>query len=98
MGDTSTMKGVVLTVVDTTGIQSYIFGSNRLRENAGASYLVEQATGDWVYQSLGDKHNFDLEKLRITRGLTIEDHDLTAELIYAGGGNTTILFRSLDAA
>jgi hypothetical protein len=98
MGDTSTTKGVVLTVVDTTGIQGYIFGSNRLRENAGASYLVEQATRDWVYESLGGKHNVDIRTGRINRGLTIEDHDLTAELIYAGGGNTTILFRSLDAA
>lgn len=33
-----------LVIVDTTGIQSYIFGSNRLRENVGASYLVHQAT------------------------------------------------------
>lgn len=33
-----------LVIVDTTGIQSYIFGSNRLRENVGASFLVHQAT------------------------------------------------------
>ena len=33
------MAQVVLTIVDTAGIQDYIFGSNRLRENIGASYL-----------------------------------------------------------
>ncbi len=36
-----------LTLVDTTGIQPYIFGSNRLQENIGGSYLVALATKDW---------------------------------------------------
>lgn len=35
-------------IVDTTQIQPYIFGSNRLKENIGASYLVAQATGEWA--------------------------------------------------
>lgn len=39
---------MILSFVDTTGIQNYIFGSNRLRENIGASYLVKQATGAWA--------------------------------------------------
>lgn len=37
-----------LVIVDTSQIQPYVFGSNRLRENIGASYLVAQATGDWA--------------------------------------------------
>lgn len=36
-----------LVLVDTSQIQSFIFGSNRLRENAGASFLVYQATEIW---------------------------------------------------
>ena len=43
---------LVVTVLDTTGIQPYIFGSNRLRENVGASYLVSQATDEWVKEVL----------------------------------------------
>ncbi len=39
---------MILTFVDTSGVQSYIFGSNRLRENIGASYLVKCATGPWA--------------------------------------------------
>ena len=42
------MRKFTVTVLDTTGIQPYIFGSNRLRENIGASYLVSEATDDWV--------------------------------------------------
>ena len=38
----------VLTVVDTTRIQSYIYRSNRLAENVGASHLVHLATHEWV--------------------------------------------------
>lgn len=46
------MSKYIVSVIDTTGIQPYIFGSNRLRENIGASYLVAQATNYWVKQVL----------------------------------------------
>lgn len=38
----------VLTIVDVTGTQNYIFGTNKLRENIGASEIVAQATDAWV--------------------------------------------------
>lgn len=94
---------VVLTIIDTTGIQDYIFGSNRLRENIGASFLVVQATHDWVYDQLDKLGNHNVAKLKageierkIDRGKKIEDGDLLAEVIYAGGGNTAIIFRCPD--
>lgn len=40
-----------LVFVDTSGIQKYIFGSNRLRENIGASYLVAAATDKWANEA-----------------------------------------------
>lgn len=89
--------GVVLTIIDTAGIQSYVFGSNRLRENIGASYLVEQATRGWVYEELEKlgAHNIsNPKKGTIDPNRKIEEHDLAAELVYAGGGNTVILFRT----
>lgn len=39
-------------IVDTAQIQPYIFGSNRLKENIGASYLVAQATSQWAEDCL----------------------------------------------
>lgn len=44
-----------LTILDTSGIQDYIFGSNRLRENVVASFLVELATGAWVTTALENR-------------------------------------------
>jgi Cas10/Cmr2, second palm domain len=95
------MSSVVLTVVDTAGIQDYVFASNRLRENIGASLLVERTTRDWVYdslQSLAMKHNVGRARhgrLEFNDMQLVRD-ELTAEVIYAGGGNTVILFQARD--
>lgn len=80
---------IIVTVLDTMGIQPYIFGSNRLRENIGASYLVSQVTNHWVKQEL---KNIGIDNPEDS----IEKQD--AELIYAGGGNTVLLFKTCDLA
>lgn len=92
------MSDYYLVVVDTVGIQPYIFGSNRLRENVGASYLVHMATGGWLYADPphflppGDHNIRDGKRVD---NLPIEaDEQRTAELLYAGGGNLVLLFRS----
>jgi hypothetical protein len=41
-----------LLIVDTSQIQPYVFGSNRLRENIGASHLVASATDGWAKDAL----------------------------------------------
>lgn len=46
----------VLTIVDTAGIQDYVFRTNKLRQIIGASYLVNAATKDWVEEVLGDEN------------------------------------------
>ncbi|KAB8321191.1 hypothetical protein SD81_006860 [Tolypothrix campylonemoides VB511288] len=95
------MSEYIATVLDTTGIQSYIFGSNRLRENIGASYLVAQATTQWVedaLQKLGKPFYFPQEEQQPEAKPHIEDGGLAAEVIYAGGGNTVLLFQAIDDA
>lgn len=94
------MSTRVLTVLDTTGIQEYIFGSNRLRENITASYLVEQATCEWMVDSLPAPHNLSPRSCAsISDSWTLEDDSQRrAELIYRGGGNVVLMFRSLDDA
>jgi len=93
------MGKLTVTVVDTAGIQNYIFGSNVLKHNVGASELVRCATHDWVYRELValDATNVDLGGC-INEQVTIEHNDLVSELVYAGGGNTVVLFRSPETA
>lgn len=83
-----------LLVVDTAAIQSYIFGSNRLRENVGASYLVAQATGAWALEEVPQPSNVqNAEKGELNDDQRLERDQLAAEVLYAGGGNIVILFR-----
>ena len=40
----------ILTAIEVAGIQNYIFGSNELKENVGASELVRQATEEKAFE------------------------------------------------
>lgn len=98
------MTDLYLVLVDTSGIQSYIFGSNRLRENVGASHLVYLATQGWVLQEpntfLPTPHN--VRDGSITPSITIErplpEGEVAAEVVHAGGGNLSVVFRTESAA
>ena len=90
------MTEYVLTAIDTTRIQDYIFGSNRLAENIGGSELVEMATHQWVYDALPSNNNVDAATGTLDSEHTIDTLD--AEVLYTGGGNTVILFKTFDLA
>ncbi|MEO1389812.1 MAG: hypothetical protein AAFV85_20940 [Cyanobacteria bacterium J06634_6] len=98
------MPQLIATALDTAGIQSYIFDSNRLRENIGASYLVAQATETWAKEALDTlKEETGKAVVREPVGSeswapVIQTGKAIAELIYAGGGNTTLLFTEKDYA
>lgn len=97
------MDNFTLTMLDTSGIQGYVFRSNRLQENIGASEIVYRATTQWVFDALDThklRHNiipgsrqtgaWDFDKeVRCLK----DDPTLDVEVIYAGGGNTFLLFR-----
>ncbi len=93
------MSTYIVTIVETSGIQSYIFGSNILKHNVGASELVRCSTEDWVYQALVElgKTNVDSDG-NIQDCVAIEKDNLVSELIYSGGGNAVILSLSPDVA
>lgn len=92
-----------LVIVDTAQIQSYIFSSNRLRENIGASHLVTLATGQWAMETVElvtpNSNNIkdarkNLNKSALDLNLSIENSEnLLAEVIYTGGGNFLVIFQ-----
>lgn len=93
------MSNYTLILLDTSGIQEYVFGSNNLAVNIGASELVVRALGDWLFEALPSPHNLRRE----AQGLvyvpqTIEGHKLRAEVIYRGGGNALIIFDNSESA
>ncbi len=76
-----------LTILDISGVQNYLFNSNRLPHNIGASYLVKQATEEWV----------DIAMKGWNKG-NIESGAANYEIVYSGGGNAVVLFDSHDHA
>lgn len=100
------MTKFTLTLLDTSGIQDYIFNSNRLQENIGASEIVYRATTLWAFEALqkvvGNAHNLkDAVSLTWSYDETRQietDASLNAEVIQAAGGNTIILFRNPTTA
>ncbi len=92
------MREITLLLVETSGIQDYIFGSNNLSQNIGASELVTRATGQWVAEALDElklTHNIRWDEKHGNLNVaeqSIAQPGIGAEVIYAGGGNALILF------
>lgn len=91
----------LLAKFDVSGIQSYIFATNRLRENVGASSQVTKILEEYLPQSIGEAVKEagyketqavilwkEQDKLEIA-----ENTEIQAEIIYIGGGNAMVLFR-----
>ena len=102
---TSLYTGQCIVVLGTASLQRYIFQSNRLKENIGASYLVKY----WLEEGL-------VEAIR--QGCTVDtttwcayeanpsmsppekpvDTTKDVNLIYIGGGNAALLCKNQDIA
>ncbi|MDP2692019.1 MAG: hypothetical protein Q8O88_00080 [bacterium] len=86
-------KSKFAVLIEAMSIQQYVFSSNKLRENIGASYIVEKLL--YGKNGLMDKilkemygHNFDIE---LWKNSVIHEN-LDCEIGYVGGGNTLVFF------
>jgi hypothetical protein len=102
------MKIVTLMQVEAAGIQDYIFGSNNLQQNIGASEIVKLATTGWILETfdLFLRHNahWNIREDRLefkgsvgtepsnNARLRVAHDAVDVEVIYAGGGNALLLF------
>ncbi len=88
---------VFITILNAMGIQDYIFGSNKLTDNIGASELVYSALCclpvEVLQKEFPGRVNPSSGYQPDVSSSMVNDHDkFDAELFYAGGGNTVILF------
>jgi len=89
-------------LIDTVSIQEYIFSSNKLKENIGASQIVEKIYEDILEEALKitfNGVNIDKKEWRNKPdNVKINDPKEKFEIGYIGGGNALILFKDKHEA
>lgn len=73
--------------LSTTGNQNYIFGSNKRRENVGASHLITCVEDEWLDAALAEVGPLGVDGRR----QRVEEHGI--EVVTANAGGVTMLVR-----
>ena len=98
---TSCYIGQCVVVFGTASLQKYVFQSNRLKENIGASYLAAHWLGKGlVCATQADTTGWDqyLTDHEIDMLENPVNKDKAVNLIYIGGGNAALLCQNEDIA
>ena len=103
---TSLYNGQCIVVLGTVSLQRYIFQSNRLKENIGASYLVKYWLDEGLLEAIKqvgrtvDTTTWDAYKANPSMSPPEKPVDTTKDfnLIYVGGGNAALLCKSQKIA
>lgn len=86
-------------LIDTVSIQQYIFSSNKLKENIGASYIIEKVIYNHillnVLKNLFNSSFSDNWKSKPDE-IAINKPDCICEIGYIGGGNALVLFKNKE--
>jgi len=86
-----------LAVYDVMGIQRFVFGTNRLKENIGGSILVEKVLSLFLPQTIkAHTQKCYTNWSKAERFEMLHDPYLEAEVIYIGGGNALVAYRDKD--
>jgi hypothetical protein len=82
----------VYAVFDTVGMQSYIFSSNKMSENVGASTLVRKLLRNVLPEIVKERNGLSDWESRLGSPL---DKSAPCEIVYSGGGNAYVAFRDV---
>jgi len=98
------MAEIDLCLLDCSSIQRYVFGSNKLKSNIGASQIIAKVYEEWLEQTVagatGGKYELkDWRRNRTAIHLSsASGSDLLMETGYIGGGNALLMFRRTNGA
>ena len=90
------MAQYTLLMLELSGLQEFIFGTNNLRVNVGASTLVNAVIREWLPDLLPTPHNVADDGK--AKEADIERDQLQVEAVYLGGGNGLLIFRDGNQA
>ena len=93
----SCYTGWCVVVFGTASVQRYVFHSNRLKENIGASYLVEYWLGDGLVEATqADDTIWNMYSDNPLRDLPENpvNKEENINVIYIGGGNAALLCKN----
>lgn len=83
----------LLAVYDITGIQEYIFASNRMKENVGASFIVGEMVKTHFVDTLKDLGGNTVITPWDQQVSIFDNPKISAEVVYIGGGNAVVIYR-----
>lgn len=84
---------------DVSGIQSYIFATNRLRENVGASNNVRRILEKFLPEAIEEAVSEEQEIISDWANIPDwefrlpQNEKIAAEIVYIGGGNAVVAYR-----
>ena len=100
------VKKFILAGYDISGIQDFIFSSNKLKENISASNIVHNILAEDLpnlIETYAKNNNLKIDiagyKMKnddYKRFKMLDDDELEIEIIYIGGGNAFVAYRSKE--
>jgi len=87
-----------LTLFDVTGIQEFVFGPNKAKENIGGSIYVQKIFEDKLIECIGNTENVVLDWEHQKELQILNNDAIKTEILYIGGGNAMVIFDSKTSA